>query len=159
MNFELMKLTAIINGISFLKLPLLAFTGPSVVELNDKRSVVRVKLGYKTRNHLGVMYFGALAIGAELSIALKAVTEIQKSGQRIDFLFKDFKSEFLKRGDGHVHFICDEADKVAELIERAKTTPERLEMKFKGHAIVPSKGTDPVMTYELTMTVKNRSLK
>lgn len=157
MNLDNMKWTALINGLSVLKLPLLAFVSPSVVALTDKQSVVKVKLGWRTRNHLNVMYFGALAIGAELSIALKAVTEIQKSGQRIDFLFKDFKCDFKKRADGHVHFICDEADQVADLIHRAAGTAERLEKTFKGHAIVPANGPDAVMTYELTLSVRNRS--
>lgn len=157
MNLQLLKMTAIINGISLLKLPLLAFTGPTVVALDENQSVVKVRLGWRTRNHLGVMYFGALAMGAELSIALKAVEQIQKSGKRIDFLFKDFKADFLKRADGHVHFVCEEAAGVADLIHRATETSERLEMKFKGHAIVPAKGESPVMTYELTLSVKNRS--
>ncbi|MBX2987499.1 MAG: DUF4442 domain-containing protein [Bdellovibrionaceae bacterium] len=157
MDLKNLKMTAIVNGISLLKLPLLAFTAPSVVALTDRQSIVRVRLGWRTRNHLGVMYFGALAMGAELSIALKAVESIQASGQRIDFLFKDFQARFLKRADGHVHFVCDEADGVAALIEKACGTQERLEAKFKGFAIVPDKGADPVMTYELTLSVKNRS--
>ena len=157
MSWETTKLTAFINGISLLKLPLLAFTSPQVVALTDRQSIVKVRLGWRTRNHLGVMYFGALAMGAELSIALKAVEQIQKSGKRIDFLFKDFSCEFLKRADGHVHFICDEADGVAELIQKAASSDERLERKFTGHAIVPSKGQDAIMKYTLTLTVKNRS--
>jgi hypothetical protein len=104
------------------------------------------------------MYFGALSIGAELAVGLTAVTSIYESGQKIDFIFKDFKADFLKRCDGDVYFICDEADKVRELIEKAKTTSERLESCFKVYSTVPSKSkTDKVATYELTLSVKNRS--
>jgi hypothetical protein len=154
-----LKLTALINLYSLYAIPLLAFVSPRVIELTDKRSVVRVRLGMKTRNHLKVMYFGALAVGAELSVALKAITAIQESGKKIDFIFKDFSAEFLKRADGHVHFVCDEADKVAALIKKAETSPERLTQTFKGHALVPSKGDEPVMKYKLTLSVRNRSLK
>jgi len=106
------------------------------------------------------MYFGALGVGAELSIAITAVTAIYESGQRIDFLFKDFKANFLKRCDGDVHFICEEADKVRAFIEKAATTGERLESSFKGYATVPSKSeTEKVAEYELTLSVKNRSKK
>lgn len=156
MNFNNLKLTALINAYSLLKLPLLAFTAPKVVALTERQSIVQVKLGWRTRNHLGVMYFGALAIGAELSIALKAVDEIAKSGKRIDFLFKDFQADFLKRADGHVNFVCDEADGVAELIHQAAQSTERVEKTFKGHAIVPTSGPNPVMTYQLTLSVKSR---
>ena len=82
------------------KIPLIGFTGPRVLESSNQRTVLMVPLNYRTKNHLGAMYFGALAIGAELSIAMLAVKKIQQSGLRIDFLFKDFKAEFLKRAEG-----------------------------------------------------------
>lgn len=156
MDLQTLKLTALINGFSLLKIPLLAFTSPRIIESSEKKSVVKVGLGYRTRNHLGVMYFGSLAMGAELSIALRAVEEIQKSGQRIDFLFKNFKCDFLKRADGDVHFVCEEADLVGQLIHEAKASSERMERTYKGHAIVPSRGPYPVMTYELTLSVRRR---
>jgi hypothetical protein len=150
-------MTALINAYSAVQIPLLAFITPRVVELTDTRSAVRVKLGRRTKNHLRVMYFGALSMGAELSVALKAVQTISQSGKRIDFLFKDFKCEFLKRADGHVLFICDEADKVAAMIHEATATPDRLTRTFKGRAVLASNPEEPVMTYELTLSVRNRS--
>lgn len=158
MNIENLKLTAFLNGLSLMKLPLLAFVTPRVVEFTETKSVVKIPLGYRTKNHLGVMYFGALAMGAELSIALKCVTEIQKSKKRIDFLFKDFQCEFLKRGDGDVHFVCDTAADVTALVQECLTNPERLEKTFEGYAYVPSKSAEPVMKYRLTLTMKNRSI-
>lgn len=157
-NRENLKMTAYVNMASLLKLPLLAFCTPQVVRIDDERSEIKVRLDWRTQNHLNVMYFGALAMGAELSIALKAIQEIQKSKQRIDFIFQDFDAQFLKRADNHVHFICDEADGVAELIEQAKNSTERFHRKFAGYAVV--EGSDePVMKYHLTLSVKNRSKK
>lgn len=153
------ELTALVNGISVLKLPLLAFCTPRVVRLDDQRSEVKVRLDLRTRNHLGVMYFGALAMGAELSIALQAIESIRQSKQRIDFIFKDFKADFLKRADGHVHFICEEAPGVAKLISKAAQSPDRFEETFEGYAVVEGKETEPVMKYKLTLSVKNRSKK
>lgn len=159
MDLQTLKLTALVNGISLFKIPLLAFISPRVLVSSERQTVVRVGLDWRTRNHLGVMYFGSLAMGAELSIALKAVEKIQQSGQRIDFLFKSFSCDFLKRADGDVHFVCDEADKVANLIQRALESEERIESTFAGRAFVPSKGEDPVMTYSLTLSVKRRPKK
>lgn len=155
-NLENLKLTALINAYSAVQIPLLSFITPKVVELTDEKSVVKVRLDRRTRNHLKVMYFGALAMGAELSIALKAIQTISQSGKRIDFIFKDFNAEFLKRADGHVHFVCLEAAQVKDLIERAAQTDERLEATFNGHAVVPDKSPDPVMTYKLTLSVRQR---
>ncbi len=97
-------------------------------------------------------------MGAELSVALKAVQTIQQTGKRIDFLFKDFKCDFLKRADGHVLFICEEADKVAALIHESAATPDRLTRTFKGYAVVETNPEEPVMKYELTLSVRNRSI-
>ena len=72
MSLKNLKLTALINAYSLVQIPLLGMITPRIMELTHKRSVVRVRLDRRTRNHLGVMYFGALAMGAELSIALKA---------------------------------------------------------------------------------------
>lgn len=157
-NVQNLKLTAMVNAYSAIQIPLLAFMTPRVVELTDKRSVVRVSLNRRTKNHLRVMYFGALSMGAELSVALKAVRTISQSGKRIDFLFKDYKCQFLKRADGHVHFICDEADKVAEMIQEATSTPDRLTRTFKGYAVLAKNPDEKIMTYELTLSVRNRSL-
>lgn len=154
-----LKISALINAYCAVNIPLLAFVTPRVVALTDDRAEVRVRLDRRSRNHLGVMYFGALAMGAELSIALKALTAIQNSGKRIDFIFKDFSAEFLKRADGHVHFVCAEAAKVQDLINRAAATSERLSETFHGFAFVPTKGDEPVMEYKLTLSVKQRERK
>lgn len=155
-----LKFTAFIHMYGLLKIPLVLFISPRVVEASDKKFELKVPLSYRTKNHLGSMYFGAMGIGAELSVAAAAVKAIAESKQKIDFVFKDFSAQYLKRGDGHVHFICDEVEAVQGLIEEAKTNPNRLERKFKGYAVVPAKSTsEPVMTFELTLSVKNRSLK
>ncbi|MCO5114462.1 MAG: DUF4442 domain-containing protein [Bdellovibrionaceae bacterium] len=156
MSLENVKLTALVNGIGFLKLPLLAFCFPKVKELSEHKSVIKIRLGYRTKNHIRSMYFGALAIGAELSVAITAVDQIQKSKKRIDFIFKDFKAEFLKRADGHVLFICEEAGGVKQLIAEAAEKEDRLEKEFRGYAVVEGRPEDKIMTYSLTLSVKKR---
>jgi hypothetical protein len=159
MDLKNLKITALINLFSAFQIPLLAFVTPKIVEVSENKSVARIRLGLRTRNHLGVMYFGALGMGAELSVALAAILAIQDSGKKIDFIFKDFKAEFLKRADSNVHFICDEARDVRQLVMDAAATSERISRTFNGYAIVPSKSEEPVMKYSLTLSVKQRSKK
>lgn len=153
---ERFKLTAMVNLYSALKLPLLAFATPTFVQLDPERVVVRIGLNYRTKNHLRSMYFGALAMGAELSIATTALTEIQKSGKRIDFIFKDFEAQFLKRADDNVLFVCEQARDVAALIVKACESSERVEGRFEGYAILEG-SQETVMTYALTLSVRRRS--
>ncbi|WP_413584318.1 DUF4442 domain-containing protein [Bdellovibrio sp. HCB274] len=159
MNTKIFKFNAFLAIYGLLKIPLLVFIGPKVVEMTDKKFVIKIPLGYRTKNHLNSMYFGALGVGAELSIAAPAVQVIAESKQKIDFIFKDFTAQYGKRADGDVHFVCDEVESVVALINEAKTNPARIERKMKGYAIVPSKSDEPVMTYELTLSVRNRSIK
>lgn len=159
MDLKKLKLTAFVNFYGLVKIPLVLFVNPRVVEVGEKRFVIKIPLNYRTKNHLNSMYFGAMGIGAELSIAAAAVVAISESKKKIDFVFKDFTANYLKRAAGDVHFICDEADVVRGLIEEAKTNPERIERKLKGYAVVPSvNSAEPVMTYEMTLSVRNRSL-
>ena len=139
------------------KIPLIGFCAPRVIEASNERTVLKVPLNFRTRNHLGAMYFGALAIGSELSIAMLAVKQIQASGLKIDFLFKDYKAEFLRRAEGDVHFICDQAQVVVDQINEAKNSTERINRTMTAYAIVPSVSlTEKVATFELTLSVKNR---
>lgn len=155
---ERLKFTAFVNLFSVLKLPLLAFITPEFTEFTNEKCVVKVRLGYRTRNHLNSMYFGALSMGAELSIAAAAIQAIQDSGKKIDFIFKDFDAQFLKRGDAAVLFTCDQVAGVRELVEQAAHSTERFERKFEGYARTV-KSEEPIMKYKLTLSVKNRSKK
>lgn len=158
MDIKNLKLTAFINLYGLFKIPLVFFVSPRVVEASEEKFIVKIPLNMRTKNHLKSMYFGAMGIGAELSVAAAAVQAIAESKQKIDFIFKDFSAQYLKRGDGDVYFICEEVSNVRALIEEAKTNPNRLERKFKGYAVVSEANpTEPIMTYELTLSVKNRS--
>ena len=155
-----LKMTAFLRFFSFLKIPLLAWVRPSVVEMNDQVTILKLPLGRRTQNHLKVMYFGALAMGAEAAVALGAVTEIQKSGAKVDFIFKDFQANFLKRADGDVHFICEETAQVKALIQKALKTGVRENQTFRSFALVPSQSaTEVVAEFKVTMSVKARSAR
>jgi hypothetical protein len=160
MNFKNLKLTLFVNLYGLFKIPLVFFVSPRVVEATEKKCVIKIPLGFRTKNHVNSMYFGALGIGAELSIAAAAVLAIAESKQKIDFIFKDFQAQYVKRGEGAVLFVCEDVESVRRLVEQAKTNSQRLEKKIKGYAVCPKTSeTEPVMTYELTLSVRNRSLK
>lgn len=142
------------------KIPLIGFCAPRLIESGAERTVLKIGLGFRTKNHLGAMYFGALAIGSELCIAMLAVEKIRESGVKIDFLFKDYKAEFLKRAEGDVYFVCEEAQTVIAQIAEAKNSSERINRTMSAYAYVPSVSmTEKVATFQLTLSVKNRSLK
>lgn len=154
------KLNMFLKTYTFLKIPLIYSISPEMLFVDSKESHLRVPLKRKTKNHLNVMYFGAIAIGAELCIAMVAVKKIVDSKKRIDFLFKDFKANFIKRVDGDIVFVFRDVESVAQLVTEAMSTSERINKNLKAVAYVPTTSTSEIVgEFELTMTVKSREKK
>jgi acyl-coenzyme A thioesterase PaaI-like protein len=139
------------------KIPLLFFLRPSVVEADEGRTVIRIPLSRRSRNHLGSMYFGALCAGADLAGALTAMRRIDASGRRISLVFKDVKAQFFKRAESDVLFSCEDGEAVAGLLRRAIESGEREELPVRIVATVPDKlGAEPVAEFVLTLSLKRR---
>jgi hypothetical protein len=101
------------------------------------------------------MYFGALAIGADLAGGLIFMNMMQKSKLKASFVFKDMTAQFLKRADGDVHFVSNSGKLVQDLVNRVMASPERQETTVEIRALVPKKyGDEPVAIFKLTLSVK-----
>lgn len=150
-----LKATLAVRAWSFKNVLLLWFVSPSIVELTDARCVVRVPLGWRTRNHLGSMYFGALAIGADVAGGLIAFELMRRRKVRASFVFKDVRGEFLKRAEGDVLFTCESGPAIQAMLDRTVATGERQETPVEVIATVPSKlGDAPVARFTLTLSLK-----
>jgi Domain of unknown function (DUF4442) len=137
---------------------LLWFVKPSILEINERRCVVKIPLNWRTRRHdIHAMYLGVLCMGADVASGLIAFDQMQKRKLALSFVFKDMKAEFLKRAEGDVHFINDDGAVVQELIERALATGERQNAAVHVTATVPKKlGDEPVAKFEMTLSLKKR---
>lgn len=114
-----------------LKIPLIAFVTPKIVELDDEKVVVRVKKNWRTKNHFGSMYFGALAVGADIAAGFMAFMVAKSMKVNPGLLFKDFSAEFLKRPDYDVYFICRNGLQVAKDLKESMQTGERITVPAK----------------------------
>jgi len=68
----LLKETAILSLLSLAKIPSVLFLAPRVIELDDEGCAIRIPLTWRTRNHVGAMYMGALCAGADVAAGLNA---------------------------------------------------------------------------------------
>lgn len=148
------KYNYLIKALSFFKVPLLFSASPKVIEFTDTITTAYLPLSRKNKNHVGSMYFGALAMGAELSIALMAIKGTNESKHKVVFIFKDFSAQFLKRADKGVYFTCEEANLAMDIIREAEESGERVEKTMKGYAYTDKKTKEPILTYTLTLSVK-----
>lgn len=149
--------TVLLRYFGFIKIPLLFYVKPTVIELSDNTAVVKVPLRRRTRNHLRSMYFGALAIGADCAAGLMAMKQIQSSSQKISLIFKSVDAEFLKRAEGDVYFTCNQGQEISNLVAAATASMERVESPVHVTAKVPDKfGEEPIARFTFVLSLKKR---
>jgi len=107
-----------------LKIPMIGFVRPRIMEMDKEKVIIRIRLRRRTRNHLGSMYFGALAVGADLAGAIHSV--YFTGAKEMSVSFKSMHAEFLKRADGDVFFESKGGVIIREMIEESRDTGERL---------------------------------
>lgn len=141
-----------------LKIPLIHYVRPTVVTHSPDETIVRIPLRRRTRNHLGSMYFGVLATGADLTGGLPVLdaarTIKQETGKQVSFVIKDVQADFLRRPDGDAHFICRDGAAIRELMTKAVQSGERENRPVEVIVTVPSHSDDPVARFQVTLSVK-----
>jgi acyl-coenzyme A thioesterase PaaI-like protein len=140
------------------KISLIGFVRPKLLELTDKRMVVRIRLRRRTKNHLGSMYFGALAIGADLAGAFQSFYIADKMNAKLSIVFKNFEASFLKRPESDVFFISDEGLMIQEMVEETIKSKERVTKDIKISAITGYPDNPEVVSeFILGLSVKDKS--
>lgn len=151
------KYNCFVRFFAFMKIPLLWSLKPSILRVDKNHVVIKIPLRRFSKNHLNSMYFGALSAGADLVVGTKVVFRIFRSKERVDFAFKDFKAQFLKRAEDDVYFVCNEGEAIDALIDKTLQTGERESQTFSGYAVVPNiNPNEKVMTFALTLSVRCR---
>mgnify|MGYP001228872970 FL=1 len=89
---SLFKANLALKLFGFAKIPVIGFVGPKIIQIDDDKCILRIKLKRRTKNHLNSMYLGVLAVGADLACGMLGLYHIQESGKNISLVFKDFKS-------------------------------------------------------------------
>jgi len=154
-DWKMIKATWSLRLFAWTRIPLIAVLRPTLVTADAERCVVRIPLGWLTRNHLGSLYFGALCIGADLAGGLIVMNLIRARRSSVTFLFKDFNADFHKRAEGATVFTCSDGEKLQALLGRTETSEEREEGHVTVVATVPDKlGDEPVATFRLTISMK-----
>jgi hypothetical protein len=154
-----MKPTTMVRLWSLQNVILLWLIRPKIHVLNANQCIVRVPLNWITRRKdIRAMYLGTLCMGADVAAGLIAFQTVAEKRQRINFIFKDMKAEFLKRAEGEVWFTNDDGPVIQDLIQRALTSGEREEATVHVTATVPEKlGNEAVAKFELTLSIRKKS--
>lgn len=152
------KATRLVWVIGFWKIPLIWYVRPAVLELNENVCRLRIRLRRRTKNHLGSMYLGALAVGADLAGGLIALHLTRSQALPVTLVFKDFQAEFLKRAEGDVVFTCENGPAIREMIEKTVRTQERVTLPVTVTSTVPDLyGSEQVAVFRLGLSLKIKS--
>jgi acyl-coenzyme A thioesterase PaaI-like protein len=107
------------------KIPLIAYVKPRLIVLDDQQVKVSIRLRRRTKNHLNSMYFGALAVGADVAAGMHVFYFCDQFKVQPAFAFKSMKAEFLKRAESNVTFRCEEGELIRQMVEAAIDSKER----------------------------------
>ena len=154
---RLTKANFYLKTFGLFKIPMIFFVNPKILNLTEKEIRVGIDLNWRTKNHYKSMYFGALAIGADVSTGIFALHLMKKRGVELDLLFKTFSIEFFKRPEGRTVFTCIDHKKITDQISEVIHSQQRVNQEVSGFAVTPAISTDPVCRYTMTLSLKQKS--
>ena len=134
------------------KIPMVGFVRPRLLELNDQTAKVKIRLSRRTKNHLGSMYFAALAVGADLAAGLHAFYYSEQSSKKMSFSFKGVKADFLMRAESDIVFISKEGEIIKEAVKTALESGERVNQAI--NVIAVDSNDKEVAAFEMTVSIK-----
>lgn len=156
MQKSLFKSTLGLYLFGFFKVPMIFFCRPRIVAFDAEKVEVKIPLRRRTKNHLNSMYFGSLAVGADVAGGFIAYDQIKRSGNKVSLVFKDFTAAFHKRPEAAVHFTCSDGVLIRKMIAETIATKERVSELVKITACCPSISDELVAEFTLTLSLKSK---
>jgi len=154
----LQKANFYLSMFGFFKVPLIWLCRPKLLALDDKHVEVKIPLKRRTKNHLNSMYFGVLAVGADVAGGFLAMSKSQQQGEKISLAFKGVNGQFLKRPEGDVHFTCRDGALINDMLAETMKTGERVNQPVTIVATCPTlHGDEPMAEFTLTLSIKKVS--
>ena len=142
------------------KVPMIFYSRPQVLHLDENEVTIKIPLKRRTKNHLNSMYFGALAVGADIAGGIIAFHIADNTKKKLSLVFKEVNAVFHKRAEGDVFFYCRDGQKIQSMIKTAEQSGERVSEPVTITCVVPS--IDPkevVATYTLTLSIRVKTGK
>lgn len=140
--------------LGWFKIPLIAFVRPKLVLVNDEEVQVKIKLRRRTKNHLNSMYFGALAVGADVAGGIHAFYFAKKQNRSISFAFKSMEVQFLKRAESDILFVCNAGAEIQHAVEESIQTESRINLPVKVQAFNTQNEIVAEFTLEISVKAK-----
>lgn len=138
--------------LGLVKIPLIHFVKPKLLRINEDTVEVKVRLKRRTKNHLNSMYFGALAVGADIAAGIFAFYFAEKMERKVSFAFKSMDAKFLMRAESDVIFRSTEGELVKQAMVQSEKTGGRVNQLINVSAI--NQRNEEVARFVMEVSVK-----
>ena len=148
LQFGLFKIT---------KLPLTFLSGIKATELSADHATTSVKYKHINTNPFKSVYFGVLAMTAELSTGILAIFSIAKYKESISLLVIESNGKFHKKATGKIRFSCSDGPLFQKELQRCveEKTPVTVKSSTNGY----DDQNELVCEYSFTWSFKLREAK
>ena len=136
------------------KLPLTFLSGIKAIELSPDSATTSVKYGYLNTNPFKSIYYGVLAMTAELSTGVLAIFSIAQYEESISLLVIESNGKFHKKATGKIKFTCNDGTLFQKELDRCvnEKTPVTITASTKGF----NEENELVCEYTFTWSFKLR---
>ena len=138
--------------LGLVKIPIIGFVRPKLISVNKEEIVVSISLRRRTKNHLNSMYFGALAVGADVAAGILAYYHSEILQRKTSLAFKGMKAEFLKRAESDIRFVCSEGKRIEKMLQTCISSGERQNESVTVYAL--NNLGEQVAIFEMILSLK-----
>ena len=125
-SLKLVKLRWKLLLLGLIKIPMIHFVRPKLISIDESHCVIKIKLRRRCKNHLNSMYFGALAVGADVAAGIHAYYFSELLNRKISLVFKSMTVEFLKRAETDVIFKSSKGLDIAQMLDKSIKEAQRI---------------------------------
>jgi len=152
MDVSIKKMRWLLFLLGFMKIPMIRYTKPKLLAIDDNTVRVKIKLRRRTKNHLSSMYFGALSVGADIAGGIQVFYFSKKMDRKVSFAFKGMNAQFLKRAESDIVFESNEGQKILKAMEKSLKEGSRINDSIMVEA--KNDSGEIVATFEMIVSVR-----
>ncbi|MDX2359827.1 MAG: DUF4442 domain-containing protein [Crocinitomicaceae bacterium] len=136
------------------KIPIIGFVRPKLLHIDDTSVEVLIRFRRRTKNHLNSMYFGTLAVGADIAAGIQAFYFTEQMGKKVSLAFKGMKGEFIKRAESDVTFKSNQGSIILSALAESKKNKSRVNVPIEVTATDKNNEVVAIFEMELSLRVK-----
>ncbi len=139
-----------------MKLPSAFFCGVRVKTISIEKAEVTVPYKWLSQNPFKSTYFACLAMAAEMSTGLMAMSNTYKRNPAVSMLVTGLEANYFKKATGITTFSCEDGEAIRHTVEEAIKSGEGKSFKAKstGH----NEQGDMVAEFFITWSFKAKSI-